>query len=234
MAAEPATQPPSGRADEKAGEISPAASGGDSDSAVSAAGPAEEASGAVTQTAGAAAGTAADDAAPAAVRAPEETRTRLQTVLIMLSLGSALFLAALDVTIVTVAVPTISGEFDSTVGYTWIGSAYLLANAASAPSWGKISDIWGRKQILLVAVAVFWVGSLLSATSVNMAMLIAARAVQGIGGGGIVILVNVSISGPVLHAQARHVLRPHGHGVGHRRRHRARHRRRLYRARLLE
>jgi EmrB/QacA subfamily drug resistance transporter len=109
-------------------------------------------------------------------------------------LASALFLAALDVTIVTVAVPTIAQQFNSTAGYTWIGSAYMLANAAAAPVWGKVSDIWGRKPILLGAVAVFWVGSLLSAVSVNMGMLIASRAIQGIGGGGIVILVNICIS----------------------------------------
>ncbi|KAK4156173.1 major facilitator superfamily domain-containing protein [Chaetomidium leptoderma] len=125
---------------------------------------------------------------------PEETRTALQTTVIILALASALFLAALDVTIVTVAVPTIAQEFQSTAGYTWIGSAYMLATAAAAPVWGKISDIWGRKPIMLIAVGVFWVGSLLSAVSVNMGMLIAARAIQGVGGGGVVILVNVCIS----------------------------------------
>jgi Na+/melibiose symporter-like transporter len=125
---------------------------------------------------------------------PEAQRTPLQTSLIMLSLCSALFLAALDVTIVTVAVPSITEEFNSPTGYTWIGSAYLLASSAGAPIWGKISDIWGRKPILLIAVAIFWVGSVLSATSVNMSMLIAARAIQGIGGGGIVILVNITVS----------------------------------------
>jgi hypothetical protein len=84
---------------------------------------------------------------------PEETRTPLQTTMILLALASALFLAALDVTIVTVAVPTIAQEFQSTAGYTWIGSAYMLATAAAAPMWGKISDIWGRKPIMLIAVA---------------------------------------------------------------------------------
>ncbi|KAL2154644.1 hypothetical protein VTH82DRAFT_3320 [Thermothelomyces myriococcoides] len=130
----------------------------------------------------------------AATPAPEETRTALQTAAIILALASALFLAALDVTIVTVAVPTIAQQFHSTAGYTWIGSAYMLATAAAAPVWGKISDIWGRKPIMLIAVAVFWIGSLLSAVSVNMAMLIVARAIQGVGGGGIVILVNICIS----------------------------------------
>ncbi|KAM7188436.1 Major facilitator superfamily domain containing protein [Naviculisporaceae sp. PSN 640] len=126
--------------------------------------------------------------------APEEARTQLQTTLIILSLASALFLAALDITIITVAVPTIASEFNSTSGYTWIGSAYMLASAAAAPMWGKISDIWGRKPIILVAAGVFWVGSLLSAVSVSMGMLIVARAVQGVGGGGLVILVNICIS----------------------------------------
>ncbi|CAK7231062.1 hypothetical protein SCUCBS95973_007785 [Sporothrix curviconia] len=123
----------------------------------------------------------------------EDSRTRVQTVLIMVSLCSALFLASLDVTVVTVAVPTIAAEFHSTVGYTWIGSAYLLANAATAPSWGKISDIFGRKPMILAAVAIFWVGSLLCAVSRNMTMLIVARSIQGIGSGGVVILVNVCI-----------------------------------------
>ncbi|KAI6409327.1 hypothetical protein MCOR23_001012 [Pyricularia oryzae] len=125
---------------------------------------------------------------------PEAGRTKLETTVIVVSLATALFLAALDISIVTVAVPAIASDFRSTVGYTWIGSAYLLANAAMAPIWGKISDIWGRKQILLLAACVFWIGSLLCALSVSMAMLIASRAVQGMGGGGIIIMVNVCIS----------------------------------------
>lgn len=124
----------------------------------------------------------------------EYQRTRLQTGLIVAALCSAVFLAALDVTITTVAIPTISTDFNSAAGYTWIGSAYLLANAAAAPSWGKISDIFGRKPVLLTAVGIFWVGSLLCGVSVNMGMLILGRAVQGIGGGGSLILVNICIS----------------------------------------
>lgn len=137
-----------------------------------------------------------DGAGPPAksLEEPEAGRTRLQTWLIMMALCSALFLAALDVTIVATAVPTIVQEFASPVGYTWVGSAYLLANASLVPSWGKLSDIFGRKVMLLVAVAVFWLGSLICALSINMGMLIAARAIQGAGGGGIVVLVNICIS----------------------------------------
>ncbi|KAA8574729.1 hypothetical protein MFRU_049g00190 [Monilinia fructicola] len=138
----------------------------------------------------------ADAAAPPgpSPQDPEASRTKLQTTIIMISLCSSVFLAALDVSIITTALPTISEHFHSNAGYTWIGSAYLLANAASTPSWGKFSDIWGRKPILLIAAGVFFIGSLLAATSVSVGMLIVARAVQGIGGGGLIILVNICIS----------------------------------------
>jgi fucose permease len=132
--------------------------------------------------------------APPVPTNPEDTRSTLETVIIMACLCTSVFLAALDITIITTALPTISEYFHSDAGYTWIGSAYLLANAASTPSWGKFSDIWGRKPVLLMACAIFFVGSLLAAVSVSIAMLIAARAIQGIGGGGLIILVNICIS----------------------------------------
>lgn len=121
-------------------------------------------------------------------------KTRLQNVTAVAALCTALFLAALDLTIVTTAIPSIASDFGSTVGFLWVGSAYMLANAAFAPSWGKVSDIWGRKPVLLAAVALFWIGSLLGGLATSMSMLIAARAVQGAGGGGIVILVNICVS----------------------------------------
>lgn len=98
-------------------------------------------------------------------------------------------------TIITTAVPTIATRFNaSEADYTWIGSAYLLAAAASTPTWGKFSDIWGRKPILLVANVVFLAGSLISALSTGIKMLLAGRAIQGIGGGGLIILANICIS----------------------------------------
>ena len=125
---------------------------------------------------------------------PLEKQSTAKKAIIMSALGTAVFLAALDVTIITTALPTISEHFHSSSGYTWIGSAYLLANAASTPSWGKISDIFGRKPVLLTANLVFLVGSLVAALSNSIGMLIAARAVQGMGGGGLVTLVNICIS----------------------------------------
>lgn len=125
---------------------------------------------------------------------PEAGRTKLQTTVIMGALAMSLFLAALDTTIITTAVPTIVDHFDAPVGYIWIGSAYLLGNAAVVPVWGKVSDIFGRKQTLLVSVAVFLLGSLLCALSNSIGMLIAARAIQGVGGGGAILLPNICIS----------------------------------------
>jgi hypothetical protein len=125
---------------------------------------------------------------------PEEKRTKLQTFIIMLCLCTSVFLAALDTTIITTALPTITEYFESSAGYTWVGSAYFLANSASTPSWGKLSDIWGRKPILLCAAGVFLLGSGLAGGSSSIAMLIAARAIQGVGGGGLIILSNICIS----------------------------------------
>lgn len=125
---------------------------------------------------------------------PENSRTKLETTFIMSALCISLFLSALDTTIITTAVPTIVSHFNSSVGYIWIGSAYLIGNVAVVPVWGKISDIFGRKQTLLVTVSVFLFGSILCATSQSMTMLVAARAIQGIGGGGNILLPNICVS----------------------------------------
>ena len=92
------------------------------------------------------------------------------------------------------AIPTISSDLHSASGYLWIGGAYLLATAAGAPVWAKISDIWGRKPILLAAVAMFLGSSIMSALANSMEMLIVARALQGTAGGGLLQLVNIVIS----------------------------------------
>lgn len=105
-----------------------------------------------------------------------------------------MLVAALDQTIMATAIPTIAARLHSAAGYTWIGGAYLLANAAGACIWAKLSDIWGRKLILLVAVVWFAIGSIICATSVDMQMLIAGRAIQGVAGGGLLQLVTIIIS----------------------------------------
>jgi predicted MFS family arabinose efflux permease len=133
-------------------------------------------------------------AAPGAQDEEYPQRSKAKIALIMLSLAIAVLLVALDITIVTTALPTISADFNSASGYTWIGSAYLIAQSAATPIWGKVSDIFGRKPILLLTNAIFFVGSLIAGLSVNIDMLIAARVIQGIGGGGLITLVNITIS----------------------------------------
>lgn len=121
-------------------------------------------------------------------------RSTGKTIAVVSALCIAIFLAALDTVLITTALPSIAQVFDiSDAGYAWVGSSYLLTNAASVPFWGKISDVFGRKPILFLANAVFLVGSLISALAVSLHMLIAGRAVQGLGGGGIVILVNICV-----------------------------------------
>ncbi|KAE8312664.1 major facilitator superfamily domain-containing protein [Aspergillus transmontanensis] len=121
-------------------------------------------------------------------------RTKLRITAIMIALNLVLFVGALDQTIVATSIPTISAALHSAAGYTWIGGAYLLANAASAPMWAKFSDIWGRKPVLLAAVIIFAIASIIAALSKDMEMLIAARALQGAAGGGLMQLVFVVIS----------------------------------------
>ncbi|CEJ57279.1 hypothetical protein PMG11_05977 [Penicillium brasilianum] len=116
-------------------------------------------------------------------------------IVVMTALCLVLFLAALDMTIISTALPTIAADFGaSESGFSWIASSYLLANAACIPLWGKISDIWGRKPIILLANTWFLVGSLICALAKNMAMILAGRAIQGVGGGGIIILANISVT----------------------------------------
>ncbi|KAF2649255.1 MFS general substrate transporter [Lophiostoma macrostomum CBS 122681] len=123
------------------------------------------------------------------------TETRLSTLLSFTALSLGLFLVALDTVLIPTALPTISLSFhipDSL--YAWTGSAYLLVNAASIPCWGTLSDIFGRKPMILIANAVFFTGSIICATSVNAPMLVTGRAVQGLGGGGVNVLVYVCVT----------------------------------------
>lgn len=98
-------------------------------------------------------------------------------------------LSALDQTIVTTALPKIVSELQGLNHYAWVATAYLLASAVSTPIYGKIGDLYGRKKVLLVAIVIFLIGSALCGLSQNMGQLIAFRAIQGIGGGGLMSIV---------------------------------------------
>ncbi|OQE04198.1 hypothetical protein PENSOL_c001G01363 [Penicillium solitum] len=126
--------------------------------------------------------------------APPKGRSKVQVTAIMVALSLSMFIAALDQTIMATAIPTIAAYFHSSAGYTWIGGAYLLSSAASACIWAKLSDIWGRKPILLLAVGWFFLSSIICAAATSMEMLIAGRALQGVAGGGLLQLVTIIIS----------------------------------------
>ncbi|CAO1617856.1 unnamed protein product [Sympodiomycopsis kandeliae] len=104
-------------------------------------------------------------------------------------------LAALDQTIVSTALPTIAADLDASASsYSWVASAYLLAATAVIPLYGRLSDLFGRKPLLFVAIFLFLLGSGLCAAAQNATWLCICRAVQGLGGGGIIGMVQVSTS----------------------------------------
>ncbi|TDZ49550.1 Efflux pump dotC [Colletotrichum trifolii] len=111
----------------------------------------------------------------------------------MASLCLSATLSALDLTIVTTAVPNIVASLQSVAGYIWVGSAFILGFTAVTPVWGSVADLWGRKPIILSALGIFLVGSLLCALAPHMNALIAGRAVQGIGASGMSVMVNTII-----------------------------------------
>ena len=104
---------------------------------------------------------------------------------ILISIISGMFLAALDQTIVGTALPKIVGDLKGTSELSWVISAYLLATAVSVPITSKLSDIYGRRTMFYFNVVTFLVGSALCGAAQSMGWLIAARAFQGIGGGGL-------------------------------------------------
>ncbi|MGH7050559.1 MAG: MFS transporter, partial [Acetobacteraceae bacterium] len=107
--------------------------------------------------------------------------------MIFIALMLAVLLASLDQTIVATALPTIVGEFGRLADLSWIVTAYLLATTIVTPIYGKLGDLFGRKVILQSAIVLFLVGSGLCGLSRSMGELIAFRALQGLGGGGLMV-----------------------------------------------
>src|SRR5215469_2362127 len=115
-----------------------------------------------------------------------------QIMVIFSGLMLALLLAALDQTIVSTALLTIVNDLDKANGsgeMPWVVTAYMLASTAVAPIYGKLADLFGPKKIFIFSIVLFLAGSALCGMSQNMAELIAFRALQGLGGGGLMALV---------------------------------------------
>ena len=112
---------------------------------------------------------------------------------IMLGIMLAMFLSALEQTIVAPALATIGRTLGDVENLSWVVTAYLLANTVATPLFGKLSDIHGRRRMMLVAIVIFIVGSVACALAPNMPALIVSRALQGIGGGGILPIAHTII-----------------------------------------
>ena len=153
----------------------------------------------------AASGTAATSQAeqPPGADAPvADYLTHRQILIVLAGVMAGMLLFALDQGIVGTALPRIVSELGGLDRLSWVVTAYLLTSTATTPLWGKISDLYGRRLIFQVAIVIFLLGSALSGLSQNMGQLIAFRALQGVGGGGL-FAIALSIIGDVIPPRER-------------------------------
>jgi EmrB/QacA subfamily drug resistance transporter len=132
---------------------------------------------------------------------PQELHGRKLTIVFM-GLMLVTLIAALDATIVATALPTIAGDLGGLDHIAWVTTAYILAETVVTPLYGKLGDLYGRRLVMLIALVVFVAGSALCGFSQNFAMLIVFRAVQGLGGGGLMVSAQAAI-GDVVSPRAR-------------------------------
>jgi EmrB/QacA subfamily drug resistance transporter len=131
-------------------------------------------------------------AAAAALPAPA-TRTRREVLIVFAALMLAVLLAALDSTIVATALPTITADLGGLNQLSWVVTGYLLASTISTPLYGKLGDLYGRKRVFQTSIVIFLIGSALCGLSQGMGELIVFRTLQGIGGGGLIVLAQAII-----------------------------------------
>ena len=132
--------------------------------------------------------------APATLESPTKTGTQRNITLLFGALLVTMLLASLSQTVLSSALPTIVGELHGVEHMTWVITAYLLASTIVMPVYGKVSDSFGRKPVLLIAIVLFIAGSVYGAFAGDMTGLIIARVVQGLGGGGLMILSQAAIA----------------------------------------
>lgn len=111
--------------------------------------------------------------------------TRMRLFLVLGALSIATMLASLETSIIATALPTITGQFNAFESFAWVGTAYIVTSAIGTPLLGKLSDLYGRRRVFQATMFTFLVGSFLCGAAQSMGQLIAARAFQGLGGGGI-------------------------------------------------
>jgi EmrB/QacA subfamily drug resistance transporter len=127
---------------------------------------------------------------PEAGQAPEKQHIILLFVGLMLSM----LLSALNQTVLSTALPTIVGELHGVSDMLWVITAFILTSTISMPIYGKLGDLMGRKSLLIAAIILFMIGSVIGALANDMGMLITARVIQGLGGGGLMILSQAVIA----------------------------------------
>jgi len=120
--------------------------------------------------------------------------THQQILRVLSGILLCIFLAAIDQTVVIPAVPAIAADLNGFSHLAWIVSAYLLTSTAATPIYGKLSDIYGRRKLLLVALVIFAIASALCAMAASLGQLVIARALQGIGGAGLMAMAQVAIA----------------------------------------
>ncbi len=133
---------------------------------------------------------------------PDQEHLRGGVLVSISALLLGMLLAALDQTIVSTALPTIVSELGGLDHLSWVVTAYLLAATAATPLWGKLGDQYGRKKLFQIAIVVFLVGSALCGMAQNMPQLIGFRALQGLGGGGLMVL-SMAIVGDIVSPRER-------------------------------
>src|SRR5215213_8543609 len=133
-------------------------------------------------------------APPTDAAAPVIVLTRRRINIIFSALIAGMLMAALDQTIVSTAMPTIVGDLGGVSHMAWMTTAYLLATTLVMPIYGKFGDLWGRRNLFLVAIGLFTLASIGAALSPSFAWLVFWRGVQGLGGGGLMILSQAIIA----------------------------------------
>ena len=120
---------------------------------------------------------------------------------VIASIAVLLLLASLDQTIVSTALPTIVADLGGVDHLSWVVTSYLLTSTIVAPIYGKLGDLYGRRIVVIVAIFLFLLGSALAGLATNMAFLIGARALQGLGGGGLFVLALTVIARGIENAE---------------------------------
>ena len=131
---------------------------------------------------------------PVETTAPPRALPRKQVLIVFSGLMIGLLLAAIDQTIVATALPTIVGDLGGLNHISWVVTAYLLAETVSTPLFGKLGDLYGRKRLFQASIVIFLAGSMLSGIASSMGQLVAFRAIQGAGAGGLIVLAMAIIA----------------------------------------